>query len=182
MTTTQAIKIDQHYLDLINPKRHPRYSPNFWRHLGSYRNRPRIGIYRDTESGERGQSLWIGYPDDFFFVGTRLLSALCSDRRNRVAAYIGLTKLVEAPEMLEKYLEIGRCAFDPEHRISFQDERWEYNATGNLRRCVWCDNHTQQLTRAERIIIDETWVAMDVATTSSPTRQTQAQAASSVGA
>jgi len=119
-------------LKLINPKNGDKYSPNLYKFLTS--NRHSIAaiyalIYRDSQG-----VLWLGYRDEEgWFMGVRLMAALCSGRRADTFAYppkFGQT-LVEVKGFWMRYIRDGRCAIDKAHDMYFVGDktRWEVKET-----------------------------------------------------
>ena len=59
----------------------------------------------------------------------------------------------------EEYQRIGRCAFDPEHRMNFRDwyhlARWDFKDVTH-RTCNWCG--LQQVSKkVRRVVYDSVW-------------------------
>ncbi|MBA9965067.1 hypothetical protein D7S56_20955 [Ralstonia pickettii] len=110
------------------------------------------------------ETLMIGHPynqyeGDSDFSGIRLFSALCLGARAGRMCYsgaMGSLKLVAG--FWERYLEVGRCAIDPEHQEHFVGGE-RYAIRGETRSCLWCSTQHRRavVPRAE---CDETWVAI----------------------
>lgn len=167
--------ITKEYVASVDPKVHEKYSPNlhkFLSRLPAYLKERGLEFYirqykADGES-EPGQ-LTLGYPEKHIVSHTevRLLNVLCADRMTRnVSAMLtttydpdGTMSWTELPGLWEEYQRIGRCAFDPEHRMSFRDwyrqERWDFKSNGH-RTCNWCGLQ-QVIKKIRRVVYDSVW-------------------------
>lgn len=124
----------------IAPQLASSFSPNLYRYMRKQRSFARyITVFRSSEDS----TLWLGCIWDGDFIGARLMQVLCHGSRTPTGCYSSLTPtLREVPGFWEQYLRLGRCAIDPEHRLSFTDDRWVQQ--GFSRKCLWC-GHQQQL-------------------------------------
>lgn len=101
-------------------------------------------------------TLMLGYPDDDYFIGTRLISALCNGGKEESMAH-PIGKSVDPVEgFWDNYLKIGRCAIDPAHQEHFMADR--FNEQGDSRTCLWC-GHQQHKVVTPRVVYDESWVS-----------------------
>ena len=167
--------ITKEYIASVDPKVHEKYSPNFHKFLSrlpAYLKERGLEFYirqykADGES-EPGQ-LTLGYPEKHIVSHTevRLLNVLCADRMTRnVSAMLtttydpdGTMSWTELPGLWEEYQRIGRCAFDPEHRMNFRDHykmaRWDFKSNGH-RTCNWCGLQ-QVIKKIRRVVYDSVW-------------------------
>ena len=149
----------------IAPEKAPSFSPNLYRYLKAkglfYRGggvaESVFTVRPGTKAAEvyGAGTLMLGYLDDGFLVGTRLISALCNGAKTeRMAHPIG--KSVDPVDgFWDKYLKIGRCAIDPEHQEQFLSDRFQVQ--GDTRTCRWC-GHKQHKIVTPRVVHDESWV------------------------
>src|SRR3546814_12484515 len=68
-------------------------------------------FYRDRE-----HTLWLGFMDDGYLTGTRLMTVLCQGAKAETFAYGTLGPLEAIEGFWEQYKQMGRCVVDPEHR------------------------------------------------------------------
>lgn len=139
-------------LEQIVPKKSIAYSPNLYEWMkkrahfyADYADgagtphsvwRVKAGMGRDTFNEG---SLFIGMPGDHGdFLGSRLMNALCEGGKASAWCYPGLLAHLEPVEgFWERYLQVGRCAVDPDHSIHYLDDRWHQNSA-DKRTCRWC--------------------------------------------
>jgi len=141
----------------IDPRRGAKFSPN----LSAFLKRPRnevqrrlSRVYRDLDG-----TLWLGYPDEDYFIGTRLMAVLCNGAKTDTMAYPRMVKeLVEVERFWINYMRDGRCAIDAEHKQFFigDDSRW--STSGETRSCNWCGKATQRMKRWTEVINKSGWV------------------------
>lgn len=157
----------------IAPERSPAYSPNLYRwmrrhahffaqggvHESVYRVRADSAGARTFGAG----TLLIGapysaYEGDTDFSGTRLMAVLCQGVEASSFCNVGVAPSLEVIDgFWDRYLEVGRCAIDPDHREHFHGGN-RYQVDGASRTCLWC-GVTQRLTLQPRIVHDELWVS-----------------------
>lgn len=116
---------------------------NFYRDGGVYqavfRVKPDTRLARSWGTG----TLVIGYASNEYegdtdFIGTRLMSVLCQGVEASSACHPGLAAdLEEVDGFWDRYLAVGRCAVDPEHREQFVGGD-RYIEVGGRKACVWC--------------------------------------------
>jgi hypothetical protein len=151
---TSKLQATELALASISPKLGAKFSPNLFLFLRHRRNASilRFGrVYRDQEG-----SLWLGYPDDEFFIGARLVSVLCGGGRTATGAHVRLVnRLVEVEGFWNDYRRDGRCAVDPGHDMYFigSDTRWSQR--GDERTCQWCKKVTQRMRQYTEIEVTE---------------------------
>lgn len=174
MTTTTEIPLGHKTLKLseLNPKQSPSFSPNLYKWMREHAHFYKDGgvaetVYRvkpNTPSAKHfgANTKVIGYPingyeGDTDFSGALLIGVLCNGVNEKRACYAGLALDVELVDNFwEQYLDIGRCAIDPEHKEHFiNGER--YVIEGDTRTCLWC-NAKQKRVLTNRVVIDESWI------------------------
>ena len=167
--------ITKEYIASVDPKVHEKYSPNFHKFLSRLPNYLKEGKleffrrkYSENVEDAPGQ-ITVGYPEDHVVSHTevRLLSILCADRMSRDVSTMltttynpeGMMSWEGLPSMWEEYQRIGRCVFDPEHRMNFRDHhkmaRWDFKDAAH-RTCNWCG--LQQVSKKiRRVVYDSVW-------------------------
>ena len=141
----------------INPKNHPRYSPNLYKWIMNRNNPTRkwaSRVYKDSDG-----TLWIGFIDDGDFIGARLMSVLCNGSGAWSACYGSLKLgLVEVIDFWDDYIKRGRCAIDQDHSMYFIGDETRWRAEGDTRECLWCGNVRQRLKKWSEVVEREKWV------------------------
>lgn len=149
----------------IAPNVNPAFSPNLHQWVGKHSHfhpdgttpdtvwRVRTGASIDLPAG----TLFIGHVDGEYFSGSRLVSVLCNGRKEMRWAFVRLAEhLEEFEDFWGQYKRLGRCAIDPDHRITFLGDRW--HEEGSTRTCLWCGN-TQQQERWTEEVERTRWVS-----------------------
>lgn len=155
-------------LEQIHPKGGAKFSPNLYQWMrkhahfyadgagtphGVWRVKPGMGrdIYHEG-------SLMLGMAGDHGdFLGTRLMSVLCEGAKATNWCLPGLLDRLEPVEdFWDRYVQVGRCAIDPDHSIHYIDDRWHQNST-DKRTCRWC-SHEQNRHLLSEIVEREAWV------------------------
>lgn len=148
-------------------------SPN----LDSFRNNPRnrlflsVLIEKNADGTTPSTDQWnaaeivIGGVFDGDVIGAFLNRILCGDPQRfsfsnlRPDDYADITE-----EFWTRYDSIGRCAFDPQHKVFYQNDDDRFTIVGDLRECHWCGavhvRHVEERTEVRRI---ETWVEAQAA-------------------
>lgn len=144
-------------LDLtsISPARGAKFSPNLYRFLLRARSqaiRQYGRVYRD-ESG----TLWLGYFFDGDLIGARLMNVLCEGAKTTTFSFSKLGPLIEVEDFWSRYQAIGRCAIDPEHAITFIDDKTRWEEDGEQRECLWCSNARQHRVIRTRQVSYDSW-------------------------
>ena len=148
-------------LPLINPKLHPKYSPNLykwirknWFTLVTEYDQPIVV----TNQPDR----YIGmFFEDGWMSGVQLNRVLVNGAKERRWAlhpdHQSVKSGVDAP-FWERYIQDGRCAIDPEHQVGFvgDDTRWKYD--GKVRECQWCGHHVQVQLDWTEVVNHSDWV------------------------
>lgn len=157
----------------LSPDKSPAFSPNLYRWMrrqahfyqdggvadGVYRVMPRT---RAADMFGEG-TLFIGFPmnghlGDTDFLGARLMGVLCQGSREIRWAYPSLAQDVEQiGDFWDRYLEVGRCAIDPDHEEHFSCGT-RFAVSGNERVCLWC-GHRQHRVMTEKVVLAEAWVS-----------------------
>ena len=149
------------------PSKSEAFSPNLHKYLKEHAHFFRDGgildgVYKvlpDTKAASQfgAGSLLLGYPDEGFFTGARLMSVLCLGREAERCAYPCGSGLKFLDGFWDNYLRVGRCAIDPAHRENLLAERFREHATG--RECLWC-GHQQRKVVIPRVVHETSWIAV----------------------
>lgn len=147
-------------LDLatIHPRNGAKFSPNLHKFLAS-EDRSLIRkygrVYRDNED-----TLWLGYQNDGYLMGSRLMQALCLGGKAPTFAYSlsDMAPLVELEGFWAQYQAHGRCAVDPEHLMTFVGDETRWAGDDEQRACLWCGNVHQTRERWVEQVPRERWV------------------------
>jgi hypothetical protein len=130
-------------LQTLHPGNDSKFSVNLYKFLSGRRHQASLRLQRVFV--DQDKHLWLGYFDDDLFIGTRLMHVLCNGANAQKSAFIRMQELVEVPDFWQKYQAIGRCAIDPEHRMSFTGDETRWRIQGEHRSCLWCgEGHQQQ--------------------------------------
>lgn len=173
-STTVLVGYPTMRLGRIAPARSRSFSPNlyawmkkeahFYSDAGHaeqiYRVRPESSLAESFGAG----TLMIGHPynqyeGDSDFSGIRLISALCQGAKAGRMCFVGAMGSLELVDgFWDRYLEVGRCAIDPEHQEHFVGGD-RYAVDGETRACLWCGaKHLRVM--EPRVSYDETWTAV----------------------
>lgn len=96
-----------------------------------------------------------GYPGDMDFAGVRLMSTLCEGGKAGSWCYVNMVPDLELVEgFWDRYLQVGRCAIDPDHHQHFMGDR--YSTKDDVRTCLWCGAQHRR-TLVQRVVYDEIW-------------------------
>lgn len=155
----------------ISPSRSAAFSPNLYRWMFSEGHAYKGGGVAETvfrvlpdsklEKHFGAGTLMIGYPynqyeGDTDFSGSLLISVLCNGSKAKRFCYSGAAGSLEVVDgFWDRYLQVGRCAIDPEHQQHFWGNE-RYSIAGDTRTCLWC-GQTHQRVLTPRIAIDESW-------------------------
>ncbi len=154
-TETNGLDIEK-----IHPSNGAKYSPNLyaWLTLRSKRHRVETSRVFSTKDG----LLYIGFLDDGYLIGSRLVSVLCYGKKEKSWAFSYLGEVIEVPDFWARYMDVGRCAIDLEHKMHFfgDDSRWRIH--GDRRECLWCENHSQKLRQWVEIVERSAWEPVGV--------------------
>jgi len=150
--TTETNNLD---IAAIHPSKGAKYSPNLYSWLTKRGKNHRAWtslVFADNDG-----TLWIGMLDLGDLVGARLMQVLCNGDKAETSYWVNLAPLREIPDFWERYIAVGRCAIDPEHKMYFvgDDARWRTN--GEHRECLWCGRHSQKLRRWVDPVERSTW-------------------------
>lgn len=137
-------------LKAINPKLNPSYSPNMHKWLKTWIKTYPEWMIPEVWIENGGLQLWrIGYHDNegmqnknCGFVGIRLNAVLCQGASaNKERGWfmgLGTGNMTPVEDFWERYLEIGRCAIDTDHKQWFIGDEDRYSMDGEIRTCNWC--------------------------------------------
>ncbi len=128
------------------------------------------GVYRvkpgtSTADAFGAGTLMIGYPNNGYagdtdFSGVRLMDVLCNGRKALCWCYANMAPDLEVVGgFWDRYLQVGRCAIDPEHQEHFTGAD-RFGMDGDIRKCLWC-GHQQRQRRSERVVYDEIWYPVE---------------------
>ena len=139
----------------VKPSIHPKFSPNLWRFLRKNPTQRDYGrVWRDNSG-----TLWIGWIDEgVFLIGARLVAVLCGGWRCHTSArpFSQLGELVELDGFWLRYVAVGRCAIDSEHRMGFIGDESRFITDVDQRECAWC-GHKQYLRRWTETVHRAQW-------------------------
>jgi len=128
----------------VNPKNGTKFSPNLYQWLtkrDTRRLRKNAVVCKDKDG-----KLFVGALDDGWLHGSNLMRVLCVGGKAEVFAfYLGAHE--EIANFWQRYMEIGRCAIDQDHRMYFTGDDARWKTEGDTRHCQWCGNHSQTLRR-----------------------------------
>lgn len=148
----------QNDLDLteIHPSNGGKYSPNLHKFLSSRNHRiarTYAHVYRDKDG-----VLWLGYLDEGFLMGARLMQVLCNGSKTPTFAFGNLGPLVEVEGFWPRYVEQGRCAIDTEHQMYFVGDDTRWAGDEEQRTCLWCGCSHQHRERWIEPVQRDRWV------------------------
>ena len=166
--TIQQIGLATLLVTDLEPKKSAAFSPNLHKYLkekGHFFKDGGLldGVY-EVQSGTNAAeqfgagTLLLGYPDDGFFTGARLMSVLCSGRDAERYAYPCGSGLKFLEGFWHSYLKVGRCAIDPSHTELFRASRFREHESGRI--CLWCGHHQRKVIKP-RVVQETTWVSTE---------------------
>ena len=142
-----TLAIEANILDVaaIHPNKGAKYSPNLhaWLTRQSKKHRAETSRVFATKDG----TLYIGFLDDGYLIGSKLIAVLCNGKKEDSWAFGNLGELAEVLDFWARYMAVGRCEIDPEHKMHFVGDDTRWRTTGDHRECLWCRNHLQKLRR-----------------------------------
>lgn len=154
----------------IAPGKNPAYSPNLHKWMTKYAHffnegTTPVTVWRVRPSAQVGAvtgTLYIGYvsPDGNDFIGSRLNGAMTMGRKETCWSHGSALALALEPieDFWARYTSVGRCAIDPQHRVSFIGDRW--NEVGDHRTCKWCGHEQWQTHWVEHVEVKKSaWVS-----------------------
>lgn len=144
----KKIESTNELIKAINPTIKPSFSPNLHKFLKAWRRRLPDYYMPEVWNDPETKMLMIGchYKDEPIerasFGGLRLYSALCHGAKayQEKACYMHLipSKMEHITEFWERYLDVGRCAIDHEHKQWFIGGEGRFVMDGDVRTCTWC--------------------------------------------
>lgn len=169
-TTTIPVGHPTMKLRDIDPSRSASLSPNLYgwmrKHTHFYRDGGHAEfVYRVRERSRAAKDFGAGtlligrpyeaYEGDSDFSGIRLMAALCRGAKADRMCYPGITGSLQlVDEFRTRYLDVGRCAIDPDHAESFSAGD-RFTLDGDVRTCLWCGAKHQRVL-VPRVVHDET--------------------------
>jgi len=114
---TLAIEENGLNVAAIHPSKGAKYSPNLhsWLTLRTKKHRAETSrVFADHKG-----SLYIGFQDDGYLIGSRLIAVLRNGKKEQSWVFGYLGKLAEIPDFWRRYEAVGRCAIDPAHKMHF---------------------------------------------------------------
>lgn len=171
MTTTRTVGHSTLKLKQIAPSISAAFSPNLYRWMRAkghfykdggvlqtvFRVKPGTTLAQEFGAG----TLMIGYAGDQGengFIGIRLIAALCHGTKAGSFYYVGMAAMLdEVADFWEQYMQVGRCAIDPDHKEGFMGDR--FTLDGDTRTCLWCGaKHDRVMT--PRTVFVESWTTL----------------------
>jgi hypothetical protein len=152
-----TLAIEANGLDVVAicPSKGGKYSPNLYAWLTLRSKKYRAGKSRVFATKEG--TIYIGIIDDGYLIGCKLIAVLCNGKKEESWAFGDLGELVEVPDFWARYLAVGRCAIDPEHKMHFVGDDTRWRTAGDHRECLWCGAHSQKLRRWVESVDRSAW-------------------------
>lgn len=100
-------------------------------------------------------TLMLGYVDDAYFIGTKMMNALCNGAKASHMAHPISDCIDEIEGFWNKYLLTGRCVIDTDHIHYFMGDRFDEQS--ETRTCRWC-GHEQKKLVTQRLVCDTSWI------------------------
>ena len=143
----------------IDPKKSDKFSVGLNRFMRKHKHQA-LNVYTVKSRSHIRPRLFIGHTRDEpgWFYGVDFFAAIHHGGRAEVFAFppgLGM-KFEPIPDFWERYIKVGRCAFDPDHKS--YGERWE--SAGDTRTCRWCGVVQRRVTWTETVE-RERWEATD---------------------
>lgn len=142
----------------IHPSKSTKYSPNLYAWLTHPRHshRTKTSHVHNDENGDFFIGLW----DGSYLIGSRLIAVLCKGRAEQSWAFGHLKGLVMVDDFWSRYAATGRCAIDQRHQMHFLNDDTRWQVDGDLRRCLWCGNHSQIKKRWHEHVERSAWESL----------------------
>ncbi|OPZ34092.1 MAG: hypothetical protein BWY99_02664 [Synergistetes bacterium ADurb.BinA166] len=137
------------FLKSISPKTAARFSPNLHAWIRKHSGLDVPGVFRHAGV------LYVGrITGGSNFIGSSLQRILGYGARAAPYMY-GASPVDFRPikSFWKKYVELGRCHIDPDHRTSYVDDRWE--ATTRRRKCIWCGLVQKKVVKRKKVVVKE---------------------------
>lgn len=147
-------------IEAINPMLDPKFSPNLYKFMRAQQRRGEVLAQITRVFCEDTGTLWIGYRDDDFLIGAKLVSVLCNGAKTTTWAFASMGGLTELKDFWPRYTRDGRCAIDTEHRMHFLNDESRWATVGDRRSCRWCGNAEQVLHHSLHVIKRDHWVSI----------------------
>lgn len=143
-------------LEAIHPSRGEKFSPNLHQYLK--RLRPNILPFQQVYHAADG-TLYLGWMDDHYLNGCKLISALCNGGKTETWAFPIAHELTLIPDFWDRYTAIGRCAIDEDHKMYFIGDNNRWKEVGEERCCTWCNDAKQRKVVETEVVKKECWVS-----------------------
>lgn len=144
---------------LLNPRRNPAFSPNLYKFLKREAKKGAFDwqVWFSADPGHRPVLGYRDISDDRFLIGALLWQVL-GNNHSEVYAYTPRVAATYTSDetFWDRYLQIGRCALDPEHERYFLTPPDRWSEEGDVRTCLWC-GHVQQKHRWSERVVREAW-------------------------
>lgn len=144
MTTTHELA------RAIHPSKKPSFSPNLHKWVKHWaKTHPEHMLPEVWLENDGLKLLRIGYQSrgekeskTCGFVGVRLNAVLCNgtsaNKERGWFTNLGPGNMTHIADFWERYLQIGRCAIDTDHKTGFIGDEGRYVMAGKIRTCTWC--------------------------------------------
>jgi len=141
-----------------------KHSPNFEKFLKKPRNKnykrvyiKKLDDYNMPVVSWKPSLIYVGLYGDGYLHGARLAPILCGDFETwAFAVGNGVREITD--EFWKQYERDGRCAFDRDHRMHFQNDEDRFTIIGATRRCNWCGEwHERHIEKRVQIERREIW-------------------------
>jgi hypothetical protein len=137
--------IAQELLPLIDPKLHPRYSPNLHAWIRKHWKNSGLSLKVTTKIDERNLYVVVSY-EDGWASGASLNALLGNGTSERIWAFGPNFPGFESgfdETFWARYIRDGRCAIDEHHQTDFVGDHTRWKVSGGVRECQWCGHHVQ---------------------------------------
>ncbi len=149
----EVVVLTREQVRQIDPAVHEKFSPNLhaWvkRWFKKSSEQEPIDAFRTASDGFE----YVGYLFDGDVIGSCVRDILHRDH-GKAEIYSCAFRLERYPDFWPRYLKVGRCALDPDHRQSFLNAKGRYLLEGeDARVCTWCGYRQ----RRETIVVQKTY-------------------------
>ncbi len=144
-------------IELINPARDPKYSPNLYRWMRIRQRESALGDFLVFEDSQK--NALVGQLFDGDLIGALLMRVLTYGTKAETYSYSSDSRWAALPLFWPEYVRIGRCALDAKHRVRFVGDGTRWMTTGEQRSCLWCGNCVQRLRTWVEPVQYQKWVA-----------------------
>jgi len=146
-------------MPLIDPKLHPKYSPNLYKWICKQWGETGCLI---VVTNECSTGRYIGaLHEDGWMSGVQLNAVLCNGAKEKTWAlhpeHHGIIVGVD-DNFWTHYIRDGRCAIDTDHQAYFIGDETRWKVTGGVRECLWCGHHVQVKLDWTEVVKHSAWV------------------------